>query len=210
MRGVRVHHVSDLAARTHPRFSPPRTTVEDTALDLVEQSCDDREAVGWITSAMQARKTTPRRLLAVSLRRPRLGRRALVEMTCGHFREGATSPLEIGWLSKVERPHHLPRPDRQAAGRVRGKRVLRDLAYRRYGVIVELDGRLGHEGAEAAFRDMDRDNEAVVGGAVTLRFGWMAVVARSCDCAAQVGRVLAARGWSGELASCGPACTALR
>jgi hypothetical protein len=61
------------------------------------------------------------------------------------------------------------------AGRVRGNRVWRDLAYQRFGLYIELDGRLGHEGAEHAFRDMGRDNDAVLGGRLTLRYGWMAV-----------------------------------
>lgn len=207
--GVRVRLVSGLETRTHRRFDPPRTTVEDTVLDLVEESDDDTEAVGWLTRALQNRKTTPPQLLACSLRRTRLRRRALVEATCGYARDGATTPLEIGWVRRVERPHGLPRARRQARGTEDGRLVLRDVAYEEYGLYVELDGRLGHETAGDAFRDMHRDNAAVLSGRATLRFGWTAVMSRSCVAAGQVARALRARGWTGLLRECGPDCTAL-
>ena len=210
MPGVHVRNLSWLARRTHPRFLPPRTTVEDTVLDLLEESKDEATAIGWITAALQARKTTPRKLLAASLTRGQLGRRELLELTCGYYRDGATTPLEIGWVRKVERAHGLPSAQRQVIGRVRGQPVRRDLGYAEFGLFVELDGRLGHEGAENAFRDMDRDNAAAVEGLTTLRYGWTAVMSRPCDTAAQVGAVLASRGWAGRLRRCAPTCLADR
>ncbi len=207
--GVHVRRMSGLEGRTHGRFDPPRTTVEDTVLDLVEESDDDNEAMGWLTGALQNRKTTPPQLLASSLRRTRLRRRALVEVTCGYARDGATTPLEIGWVRRVERPHGLPRARRQARGTVDGRVVLRDVAYEEFGLFVELDGRLGHETAGDAFRDMHRDNAAVLDGRATLRFGWTAVMSRSCVAAAQVAGALRARGWTGQFLECGPDCTAV-
>jgi hypothetical protein len=206
--GVRVVRSDAAVARVDPRREPPRTTVEDTVLDLVDVSEDDRGAVGWITAAFSARATDPRRLLQAAERRPRMVRRSLVETTCAKVRAGATSPLEIGWLDRVERPHGLPQAARQRVASGRDGRVFRDVVYDGYGVVVELDGRLGHEGAEHAFRDMDRDNRAVLGGLVTLRFGWTAVMGHPCEAAAQVANVLAARGWVGELVRCGPGCAA--
>ena len=207
--GVRVRQVGGLDGRVHQRFEPPRTTVEDTVLDLVEESDDDTEAIGWLTRALQNRKTTPPQLLAGSLRRTRLRRRALVEATCGYAKDGATTPLEIGWVRRVERPHGLPRARRQAHGAVDGRVVLRDVAYEEFGLFVELDGRLGHETAGDAFRDMHRDNAAVLDGRATLRFGWTAVMSRSCVAADQVAGALRARGWTGQLRECGPDCTAV-
>ncbi|HZA72058.1 MAG TPA: hypothetical protein VE476_04030, partial [Propionibacteriaceae bacterium] len=43
----------------------------------------------------------------------------------------------------------------------------RDVKYDRYGLIVELDGRLGHE-AEGRFRDMNPDNRHALRDELTL------------------------------------------
>ena len=204
--GVHVVRSDAVVARADLRREPPRTTVEDTVLDLVNDSRDDHEAIGWITAALSARKTYPGRLLLASSRRQRLARRSVVEATCGRVRAGSTSPLEIGWVDRVERPHGLPKAARQEVGAGRVGRVFRDIVYEAFGVLVELDGRLGHEGAENAFRDMDRDNRAVLGGRVTLRFGWVAVMGHPCEAALQVAHVLMARGWAGQLKVCGPGC----
>ncbi len=207
--GVRTSRVSNLVERVDRHADPPRTTVEDTVLDLVEESPDDTDAMGWITRALQARKTSPKRLLAASLRRRRLRRRELVEATCGFYRDGATSPLEIGWVRTVERPHCLPRAARQLQGTVGGRRVFHDLAYEAFGLFIELDGRLGHEGTWNAFRDMTRDNAAVAARRVTLRYGWTAVMCTPCPSAAQVAAVLRSRGWLGTARACGPDCAVL-
>jgi hypothetical protein len=46
-------------------------------------------------------------------------------------------------------------------------------------VIVELDGRAGHDGV-GQFRDMDRDNRHALVDAVTLRYGSYDLAARPC------------------------------
>jgi hypothetical protein len=46
-------------------------------------------------------------------------------------------------------------------------------------VIVELDGRVGHEGV-GQFRDMDRDNRHALVDALTLRYGSYDLTARPC------------------------------
>ena len=197
---VRSRHAS---ARTDRRAIPPRTTVENTVLDLVERSTSELDAVGWITRAAQQRRTTPKRIFAASLLRPALTRRGLVLATCAHVADGAQSPLEVGWIDRVERPHGLPRATRQAVGRVGGRRVFRDLAYEAYGLYIELDGRVGHVDADGRFRDLNRDNAAVVEGRVTLRYGWAAVFGTACEAASQVAGLLVARGWRGAATPCG-------
>jgi len=71
--------------------------------------------------------------------------------------------------------------------------------------VVELDGRLGHDGV-GRFRDMRRDNHATVDGEVTLRYGSADVNGEPCLVARQVGEVLVLRGWRGEFRLC-PSCT---
>ncbi len=53
---------------------------------------------------------------------------------------GAHSALELRYVSRVERPHRLPRPQRQVRV-VRGLRTeYRDALYTEFGVGVETDG----------------------------------------------------------------------
>lgn len=119
--------------------SPPRLSVEDTILDLVnDPDCDARATINWVTTAVGARKTTPERILRAADHRRLLRRRALLD----DVRVGVRSPLEHDYLHEVERPHDLPEGRRQV-GR-RGTEV--DVLYVDFGLVVELDGRLGHTG----------------------------------------------------------------
>ena len=176
---------------------PPRLTLEDTVLDLCE-GADHREVVGWVTQAVQSRRTTPVRLRRVLEERSRHSRRALLLELLGDVGQGAESPLELRYLRDVERAHQLPRGKRQHHGR---QRYRRDVVYTAYGLVVELDGRLGHEGL-GRFRDMRRDNAAAVSGETTLRYGSADIGGEPCLVARQVAEVLVLHGWRGELAPC--------
>ena len=58
------------------------------------------------------------------------------------------------------------------------QRFVRDLEYRAWGLVVELDGRLNHADTERVMRDMARDNAVTVTGRATLRYGWREVAGR--------------------------------
>lgn len=165
--------------------SPPRTTVEDTVLDL----CDEgtmTDAVTWVTTAVQARQTTPQQLRRALRRRPRARHRRLLEDLLNDVAAGAESALELRYLRQVERPHGLPVGDRQ---NITGLPYRRDVVYRPWGLVVELDGRLGHTGM-GRFRDMARDNRTLLAGEVTLRYGLADVADLSCEVAREVGTML--------------------
>ena len=87
-----------------------------------------------------------------------------------------------------------------------GGTVYRDVLYEAQGVIVELDGRLGHESELGVFRDQFRDNRATLTGRATLRFGWLAISGHSCESAGQVAALLLNRGWADRPRRCGPRC----
>jgi len=180
---------------------PPRLTLEDTVLDLCE-GVDPREVVHWVTQAVQTRRTTPVRLQRALAGRSRHSRRALLAELLGDVAQGADSPLELRYLRDVERPHGLPRGERQHVSRYRHRR---DVVYLAYRLVVELDGRLGHEGV-GRFRDMERDNHATVDGEATLRYGHGDVAGVPCLVAQQVGGVLLAHGWPGPLLRCPNCC----
>ncbi len=168
---------------------PPRTTVEDTVLDL----CDGAAAnavVGWVTQAVGARRTTAARLAQALIGRRRFAGRHFMAEILGDVATGVHSGLELSYLRDVERPHGLPRGDRQNRSR---SRHLRDVVYKEFGLVVELDGRLGHEGL-GKFRDMARDNLATVSGEISLRYGSGDVGGSPCAVAWQVATVLSMRG----------------
>lgn len=208
------HHVR-LAARTGWEFpreregvrdtasrgEPPCTTVEDTVLDLCA-SGQPEDSVAWLTTAVQRRLVAPAQLRRALLRRRRFRHRSVVAGLLAEVAEGAQSPIEVTYLRDVERAHDLPLGVRQLVSA--DGSAIRDVWYVDYGVAVELDGRVGHEGM-GRFRDMNRDNEAALTSVLTLRYGHHDLHARPCDVALQVAEALVRRGWDGLPARC-PRC----
>ena len=135
-------------------------------------------------------------------------RRSLLNQVCAEVRDGVSSELEKRYRNQVARPHGLPPARSQALADAGVRRAYRDVLYDAYGVIVELDGRLGHEQESEVLRDQDRDNHATLTGQATLRFGWLAVVGGPCLVASQVDALLRVRGWTGTIRACGPSCRA--
>jgi hypothetical protein len=71
---------------------------------------------------------------------------------------------------------------------------------------AELDGRLGHDWSTDRRHDRMRDLVLTGRGDQAIRLGYDDVVARPCETAALVTRVLWSRGWRVRPACCGPAC----
>jgi hypothetical protein len=178
--------------------APPRLTIEDTVLDL-SSAATEGDLVALLTKAVQSRRTTPGRLLKAMNERSRYKYRKLVADILGDVAAGAESPLEMRYLHDVERPHGLPRGDRQQSRC--GLPYQSDVGYDEYQVLVELDGRKGHEGVEQ-FRDMRRDNRFALIEWITLRYGWYDVVNRPCVVAFEIAAALIARGWNGMPTRC--------
>lgn len=202
--GLRVHYSHRLATARHPALIPARTRVEDTVLDLIDCSRTTADVVDWVTRACQRRRTTPLRLAEALAQRKKIAHRGLVEALVGQVDEGAESPLEICYLTDVERAHRLPKAVRQR--RVAGRRVIWvDADLDELALRIELDGRVGHV-EEGAFRDRRRDNDATVHGKATLRYGHAEVFGSPCEVAVEVARVCQARGWRGRPRPCGSGC----
>ncbi|HMG31428.1 MAG TPA: hypothetical protein VK585_15045 [Jiangellaceae bacterium] len=202
--GIVVHHAHRLGQSRHPTKLPQRTRIEATVLDLVDVSETGREVEAWIVAACQTRLTVPTRLAAALAARKKIKWRGMTEAMLLDVAEGAQSMLELEFLRSVERAHRLPRGDRQR--RLAARRVIWiDVDYEPFRTRVELDGRLGHEGA-GRFRDRRRDNRATVGRTWSLRYGHAEVFGTPCAVAAEVSLVLRERGWAGTAVPCGPGC----
>jgi hypothetical protein len=144
---------------------------------LVESGAWRRLARGLflITTAVQRRLTTVKKLHRELDERARHRHRALLRDLLSDVEVGAESPIELRYLRDVERPHGLPKGNRQQSRS--GLPYQTDVDYKEFSLIVELDGRVDHEGV-GRFRDMDRDNRHALVDAVTLRYGSYDLAAR--------------------------------
>lgn len=191
----------DVSIRLRVVVGPPAISVEDAVLDLCV-GADPRQVVDLLTRAVQHRLTSPSFLLRRIDERGRVAHRRLLAELLTEVAAGAETPLELAYLRDVERAHRLPTGRRQHRDRGSGHR--RDVWYEEFRTIVELDGRLGHEGS-GRFRDMALDNYGALRAETTLRYGWHDVRGRPCQIARQVALVLQRAGWTGQPLPC-PRC----
>jgi hypothetical protein len=204
--GVSLHRSVRAVQAVLPNSNPPRTTVEDTVLDLVQTAANFDDVCGWVIRAFARALTDQERLRMAMRQRSRLRWRADLHELIAAAVSGDHSVLEYRYERDVERAHGLPEPTRQAPfADPDGRRGRRDRLYRDYGVIVELDGQLAHP-AEDPWRDKARDNAAAADGHESLRYGWEHVRWHPCATALQVARVLRVHGWDGWPRPCSPGC----
>jgi predicted transcriptional regulator of viral defense system len=188
-----------------PNRDPPRTTVEETVLDLAELSRTFDDACGWITKACGKRLTTEEKLRAALAMRKKMRWRPELNDVLAAAGNGIHSVLEYRYLRDVERAHGLPRSRHQVRVVIDGKVVYRDAYYEEYQLAVELDGRLAHP-EEERWRDSHRDNQAGVLGVETRRYSWRDVYAHPCETALLQAQILRGRGWPGTPKPCSPGC----
>ena len=181
------------------RAVPPATRVADTVLDLCARG-SEAAAISWVTAAVQRRLTTSGELLSAMNRRARLPNRLVLREVLSDVAGGVHSALEHRYRHDVELAHGLPTAERQRS--VAGRAEFVDVWYRRFGVLIELDGRIGHVG-EGMWRDRRRDNAHARASQVTLRYGWQEVCDQPCAIATEVFEVLISRGCAGYPDRCG-------
>jgi Transcriptional regulator, AbiEi antitoxin len=205
LAGAVIHRSIRMAGTVHPSLLPPRTRIENTVLDLVNQASSFGSAFDWASAACQRRLTTAGRLCEAMNGYARMRWRAELADALTEIADGVHSRLERGYAVGVERRHRLPAATRQART-TQGPRVsYLDNLYDEYLVCVELDGNTSHP-AHRRWLDISRDNAGAAAGLVTLRYGWVDVMHRPCATAVQVGTVLRARGWPGTPQRCGANC----
>jgi hypothetical protein len=199
--GLVLHRSRTLTADdVHPVFTPRRTQIERTVLDLLAGKPNADAALGVVADALRNRKTTPDRIRTALQARPKTRWRGVVLEALPDFRDGAQSSLELR-DAKMRRRHNLPMGKRQQ-GRLRDGTEYLDVLIPEWRLHVELDGRLGHDRAREAWRDMKRDNRSEVARLRHLRYGWADMVDQPCQVAIQQAVILRQQGWPGVFKRC--------
>jgi hypothetical protein len=202
--GLVLHYSSRASQAVHPVRTPPQTRVEETILDLAAAADSLDDVCGWVTRGIGRRLTVAELLLrALAARAKMRWRQELLELLSSAG-DGVHSPLEWRHLRDVERPHGLPLGTAQARARVGDRVVYRDKLYAKFGIALELDGRVAHPG-DRRWDDIRRDNAAAADRIITLRYGWVDVATRPCEVAAEIAQVLVSRGFAGAR-PCSPGC----
>jgi hypothetical protein len=206
-RGVRVVRTFLLHDRVQWNLGPPRLRYEEAALDVALGAVGDLAAIGAVARAVQGRHTTAVRMQQALASRKKASRRDFLDAVLTDVACGTCSVLEHAFLTRVERPHGLPRAERQQRAGTATGIVYRDVVVGER--VFELDGRLWHDTAEQRDRDFERDLDAAVEGHDTVRLTWGQVVGRPCSTAVKVSALLERDGWPPGRA-CGSGCAFAR
>jgi very-short-patch-repair endonuclease len=203
--GVRIHHLVNLDERVLWNVGPPRMRYDEAALDVACRAASELDAIAVLANACQSRRTTAHRLLQVLDSRARVRRRRWLRSVLVDIAEGTCSVLEHGYLVRVERPHGLPRAERQKRATSSVGVCYRDTEYGEQ-LIVELDGRVYHDSATRRDADFERDLDAAVDGRSTVRLSYGQVFDRPCQTAGKIAQVLERHGIAVAGHPCGPEC----
>ena len=204
-RGLVVRISGRIGEARQPNREPPRTTIEETVLDLIQLASTFDDVCGWLTRACGKRLTTEAKLrTALSLRKKMRWRTELDDVLTAAG-GGIHSVLEYRYVRDVERAHGLPPSRHQVRVVIDGRVVYRDAYYEEYRLAVELDGRLAHPDEER-WRDSRRDNQAGAQGVYTVRYSWRDIYGNPCGTALLQAQILRERGWTGTPRPCSAGC----
>src|SRR5262249_42109168 len=142
--GFVIHNSVRIREARHPGLLPPRTMIEETVLDLTQDVSSFDDVVSLLTKACQRRLTFPWMLRERVDMRAKFRWRAEILQPLDDVKAGVPSPLEYRSLRDVERAQGLPAGERQVPAVQSGRTIYRDVLYKHYGVVVELDGRASH------------------------------------------------------------------
>ena len=205
--GLVIHRSRTLSEDdVHPVFTPRRTRIERTVLDLLASRETADAALSLVADACRDRMSSPDALRAALEHRPRTRWRKFVLEALPDIRAGAQSTLEVR-DAQLRRRHGLPAGRRQVK-RLAGGAEFLDVLIEEWNLHVEIDGRLGHDRAREVWRDMQRDNRSELARLRHLRYGWADMIDRPCEAMIQQAVVLRQQGWPGVFRRC-PDCPPL-
>lgn len=165
--GIRLHETrrwrdDDILGNGLPRARPDVATVQAALWART-----DREAALLLIAPVQQRLTSPDALADVVDRVRRDKRRGLLRTVLLDVSDGVRSLNELDFAAMCRR-RGLPEPDRQDVVTSAVGRSYLDVRWRRWRVIVEIDG-VGHLRVDRWIDDSLRHNEIALGGEIVLR-----------------------------------------
>jgi hypothetical protein len=198
--GIRVRRSMRWHDLVDERAWPWRTTVAATVLDVgtVGSAVD---AVALAARAVQKELVSPAQLRRELRARGGHRHSGVLGLALADVAAGAQSGAEVLYLRDVERAHALPRSVAQSPSDL-GRRRWHDHEYTAYRLVVEVDGRLGHEQWSDRVRDGRRDRLLLGEDRTTTRVFWSDVAVTPCETAREIASILAARGWRGTPRPC--------
>ncbi len=198
--GARVRRSMRWEDLVDERAWPWRTTIPATVLDVAADGTA-LDALSVVARAVQQQRVSVTELRQELARRPGHRHGTVLRPALQDVDDGGESGAELLYVRDVERAHGLPRAVRQQASD-RGRRRFHDNEYEGLGLIVEVDGRLGHEQWEDRVRDGRRDRQLLGADRTSARVFWADVALTPCDTAREVAAILQHRGWAGRPHPC--------
>lgn len=198
--GVRVRRSSRWDDLVDDLAYPWRTTVAATVMGVASRGTA-LDALALVARAVHKELVGTNELRQELRRWTRHRHSRLLTHVLADVDAGAQSGAEVLFIRDVERVHGLPTASRQAPSDARSRRY-RDNVYDAQGLVVEVDGRLGHELWSDRVRDGRRDREVLAVDRVSMRVFWADVALTPCRTAVEIAAVLTQRGWSGRPRRC--------
>jgi len=200
-RGARIIGRPGIVARQTRRLRPgdivgagvPRVRPPVAAVRAALWARSDRQAAVVLAMAVQQRITPAAAIGQALLEVKRHPRRRFLETTCLDLLGGAQAMGELDF-AVLCRARGLPEPERQALRQTRDGQVYLDVFWRRYGVVVEVDG-IQHLRADIHVADALRQNAVTLDGSTVLRLPLLGLRIAPDDFFAQIETALRRGGW---------------
>ncbi|MEO7131808.1 MAG: hypothetical protein ABIZ07_10580 [Dermatophilaceae bacterium] len=154
--GVRLHKVIRRLPDEIMRAGVPRTKPPVAALRGAYWAVSDRQAALILLMTVQQRLATPEQLLSWSKRLRGRRRRAFIEDVLADLAGGAHSLGELDF-ARMCRQRGLPEPSRQVVRLGPKGRMYLDVRWKRYALVVEIDGAQHREGLAVTDDNLSRN-----------------------------------------------------
>lgn len=200
LEGTRVRRVSRWEDLVDETAYPWRTSIPVTVLDVAAEG-PVLDALSVVSRAVQRELVSVGELRRELRARGRHRHGRLLAVVLGEVEDGAQSGAEVLYVRDVEHAHGLPTASRQSRSD-HGRRCYHDNEYAEYGLLVEVDGRLGHERWSDRVRDGQRDRRLLGTAKATTRVFWADVAVTPCQTAMELAAILRSRGWTGHARRC--------
>ena len=168
VRETRWFQGSDVIVRNGTRMMRPAVAAVHAGL----WARSDRQAKLFLIMVVQQRFATVDQLQEVLERTVRLVRLQVLRELIAVLRAGSHSLGELDVVGAL-RGRGLPVPDQQVVRHRKGGKQYLDCLFTAYGLVLEIDG-AGHQVAEQALQDFQRDLQLVAEGSKVVRLSLLA------------------------------------